>query len=601
MTKKILLGAVLAAIAGAAFFVYQGRAGTEMPGVAKGFVQVRGGKFVIDGRPFRFVGANASVMYRDEDRARMPETLRQAAVAGIRVLRIWAYGEGGPNDIGPLADFADWPRNHPFRWAPGKWNEEAFVHLDRLIAEAQRQNLLVQLCLTNWWRDTGGVTQYLSWAGIHDAADDSFRFGIDPERAMLFYSNEETRRLYREHIEKLATRRNTVTGVLYRDDPTIFGWELMNEGQAVTGRWEERRAWVAEMSQYLKSLDPNHVVTPGIWGYRTAAERREWLADHSLAHIDYIDVHNYPRDDTDSFVNSPQALQEFIDNRVAAAYSIRKPLVLGEFGMWLDGHNGFSQAEWFRAFFDGSLRAGVAGAMFWIITPDPNRGYGVTYSTNRDHRLFAEIREAAKRFAALQAAGPPERLTEPGRHLVPRQFSWSRSARESETQPETMLREDKSILYRFKPQSAVAARFEKLGGGPGYFWGFGIGAVDFQVPARSDTRRVSSIVVRAHLQPVLPIDAKPDRIKTRVTLFINGRDCGSRLIPVAQPDNPLIQEWKVDSLLTRWEAMRGKPLNVRFAVTPQSDWLYGLNISNWPEGFDANDAKPVEVEVRHST
>jgi len=35
-------------------------------------------------------------MYRDEDRARMPETLQQAARLGIRVVRVWATGEGGP-------------------------------------------------------------------------------------------------------------------------------------------------------------------------------------------------------------------------------------------------------------------------------------------------------------------------------------------------------------------------------------------------------------------------------------------------------------------------------------------------------------------------
>ncbi len=30
----------------------------------------------------------------------------------------------------------------------------------------------------------------------------------------------------------------------------------------------------------------------------------------------------------------------------------------------------------------------------------------------------------------------------------------------------------------------------------------------------------------------------------------------------------------------------------------KSDWLYGVNISNWPEGYESHDAKPVEVEVR---
>ena len=246
-------------------------------------MRTRGSRFVIDGRPFRFVGANVSVMYRDEDRARMPETLRQAAQAGIRVVRVWASGEGGPNDVGPVADFADWPRTHPLRWAPGQWNEEAFVHLDKVIAEAARNKLLVQLCLANWWRDTGGISQYLRWAGITDAADEKFPFGINPERAMLFYTNDETRRLYREQLERLATRRNTVTGILYRDDPNIFGWELMNEAQAMTNRWAERRTWFAEMSAYLKSLDPNHVIAPGDWGYRTGGGEARVAQGSSVA------------------------------------------------------------------------------------------------------------------------------------------------------------------------------------------------------------------------------------------------------------------------------------------------------------------------------
>jgi hypothetical protein len=457
----------------------------------------------------------------------------------------------------------------------------------------------VQLCLANWWRDTGGVTQYLRWAGIVDAADEKFRVGVNPERAMLFYTNDQARRLYREHLEKLATRRNTVTGTLYRDDPNIFGWELMNEAQAVTSRWDERRAWIAEMSTYLKSLDPNHIIAPGDWGYRTAAERREWLRDHQLPNIDYCDVHIYPRDDGDSFVDSPEALREFIDNRAAAALSLKKPLVFGEFGMGVEGYKGFSQAEWYRAYLESNARAGAAGAMFWILTPDVARGYGVTYSTDHDKGVLAEVSRASQMFAALAAADPPEQLTDASAHLVPRQFAWSRPENDPATLPLMIVREDKSILYRFKPQMATSERFEKVGGGPGYIWGYGVGSLDYMVPAREDRRRVSELIVRAHIQPVLPTDAKPENIKTRVTLFVNGKDCGSRLIPWETDGQPLIQEWRVNSYLTRLAAMRGKPLAIRFAVTPQSDWLYGVNISNWPEGYESHDAKPVEVELRH--
>jgi mannan endo-1,4-beta-mannosidase len=598
MNKRLIAVAALVLIASAAVLFLVASPKVATTSAPNQFVRQRGGRFFVGNRPFRFVGANVAVMYRDDDRARMPETLRQAAQVGIKVVRVWAYGEGGPNDVKPMADFADWPRRHSFRFAPGQWNEDAFVHLDRVIAEAAKNKIYVQLCLTNWWRDTGGVTQYLRWAGIDDAADDSYKFGINNEKAILFYTNPETRRLYREHIEKLVTRRNTVTGVLYRDDPTIFGWELMNEAQVITGRWAERRAWFAEMSAYVKSLDPNHLVAPGAWGYRSSSERREWLADHAIPSIDYCDVHNYPRDDHDSFVDSPLALKEFIENRAAAAFSLGKPLVLGEFGMNADGHNGASQADWYRAFFEGNARAGAGGAMFWILTPDPHRGYGVTYATDRDRAVLSEISRASQVFATLETAELPSRLQEPSRHLIPRQFAWARGVGDPATLPQVIFREDKSVLYQFKPQMASAQRFEKIGEGPGYIWGFGSGFLEYKVPERADRRRVSEIIVRAHVQPVRPVDAPEGFVKTRVTLFVEGWNAGSRLVPFEPEGQPLVQEWRLTGRLLRLRAMRGLPLTIRFAVTPESDWLYGVNISNWPEGYDSKDSRPIEVELR---
>ncbi|HEY8224321.1 MAG TPA: cellulase family glycosylhydrolase, partial [Pyrinomonadaceae bacterium] len=559
---KSLLIAALLLIGGAAVFLYVASPETRSVAARYGFVQRRGIRFEVNGKPFRFVGANVAVMYRDEDRERMPETLKRAEQSGIKVVRVWAFGEGGPNDVKPVADFEDWPRTHSFRLSPGQWNEEAFVHLDKVLAEAAKDNLRVQLCLTNWWRDTGGVTQYLRWAGINDAADDKFRYGINNEKAILFYTNPETRRLYREHLEKLVSRRNSITGLLYRDDPTIFGWELMNEAQVITGRWAERRAWISEMSAYLKSLDPNHMITPGAWGYRSAAERREWLADHSLRTVDYCDVHNYPRDDHDSFIDSPKSLREFIDNHVAAAVTIQKPLVFGEFGMGLEGHNGFSQSEWFETFFDGNIRAGSGGAMFWVITPDPHRGYGITYTTDRDREIFARITRAARTFEALASVGPPDRLLDTSRHLIPRQFAWGKSATDIETVPQMIVREDKSILYQFKPNMASAERFEKLGSGPGYIWGYGSGYLEYTVGERSDRRRVSEVIVRAHVQPVAPVDGSHDFVKTRVTLFMNGWNCGSRLVPFEPEGKPLIQEWRMTGFLLRLQAMRGLPLKI---------------------------------------
>ncbi len=592
--------AALALVFGAAIFFAVNEPAAARRVAPRNFVTASGTRFVVDGRPFRFVGANVAVMYREEDRARMPETLYTAARSGIKVIRVWAYGEGteqgGVLSIG--GDRADWPRTHPFRRAPDDWNEEALVHLDRVIAEAGRNNLRVQLCLTNWWRDTGGVTQYLRWAGINDAADEGQPFGINIERAMLFYTNEEAKRLYRQHVEKIVTRRNTVTGTLYKDDPTIMAYELMNEAQAPPGRWHERRQWVAEMSAYVKSLDPFHLVTPGTWGYRSAFERRAWLDEHRLPHVDYCDVHNYPRDDHDSFVDTGESLRDFILNRAAAAFSINKPFVMGEFGMVPDGYKGMTQADWFRAYFESSLRAGAAGAIFWILTPDPQRGYGVTYTPPRDTAVFAEITRAAEQFQARETAEPPPVALAADQHLIPRQFAFERDINDPAAQPKLLTLPDNTLLYRFSPEQAVRGRGEKMGGGSGYVWGAGVGLFEYIVPGREERRKVGEIVVRVNLQPVLPPDARGRFDYSRVTLFINDTDCGARLIHHVEPPRVSMQEWRINKLVPRIAAARGLSLRVRFAVETKADRPLGLNISNFPEGYQAGDTKPIEVEVR---
>ena len=77
-----------------------------------------------------------------------------------------------------------------------------------------------------------------------------------------------------------------------------------------------------------------------------------------------------------------------------------------------------------------------------------------------------------------------------------------------------------------------------------------------------------------------------------MTLFVNGSNCGSRLIPFEEEGQTLVQEWRMTGWFLRLQVMRGMPLKIRFEVTPESDWLYGVNISNWPEGYDSKDAKP---------
>src|SRR6185295_17302957 len=104
MNRKLFVVAALLLVGSAAFLFLVASPNVASNGAKDQFVRQRGGRFFVGQKPFRFVGANVALMYRDEDRERMPETLRAAAQLGIKVVRVWAFGEGGPKDVLPMKD-----------------------------------------------------------------------------------------------------------------------------------------------------------------------------------------------------------------------------------------------------------------------------------------------------------------------------------------------------------------------------------------------------------------------------------------------------------------------------------------------------------------
>lgn len=59
-------------------------------------------------------------------------------------------------------------------------------------------------------------------------------------RHALFFNDTGARELYKEYVAAIVGRTNTRTGALYRDDPTILAWDLINEPRCET--WRVRRA-----------------------------------------------------------------------------------------------------------------------------------------------------------------------------------------------------------------------------------------------------------------------------------------------------------------------------------------------------------------------
>lgn len=55
-------------------------------------------------------------------------------------------------------------------------------------------------------------------------------------------------------------RRNTYNGRLYKEDPTIFAWDILNEPRQTAGDYTPVQKWIDMMASFLKSVDPNHMV-----------------------------------------------------------------------------------------------------------------------------------------------------------------------------------------------------------------------------------------------------------------------------------------------------------------------------------------------------
>lgn len=53
---------------------------------------------------------------------------------------------------------------------------------------------------------------------------------------------------------------NSINGRAYKDDPTIFGWDLINEPRCFQCG-DGLREWVSEMAAFVKSIDPHHLLT----------------------------------------------------------------------------------------------------------------------------------------------------------------------------------------------------------------------------------------------------------------------------------------------------------------------------------------------------
>lgn len=306
-----------------------------------GFVRREGTRLTLDGRPYRFVGANLWYAAWIGDEGRLGRELDALAADGVTNLRIAASAELSPlrNSVRPA-----------FHDRDGAYDEALLTGLDHALAEISRRNMKAVLYLTNFWEWSGGMAAYLEWTNggrYIDANDPAHPWPAFPEFVSGFYRSPEAVARYHAHVRRIVGRVNTVTGRPYAEDPTIMAWQLANEPRpggtdATTDSiLPAFHHWIVTTARLIRSMAPNHLVSTGGEGLKGSMERPGLvLSSQADDAIDYHTAHVWPGnwgwlDRTDMAGTHDRAMRlsaEYVARHVELATQAGKPLLVEEFG-----------------------------------------------------------------------------------------------------------------------------------------------------------------------------------------------------------------------------------------------------------------------------
>jgi hypothetical protein len=301
--------------------------GTTPPQGFPRFISREGTRLVDGEHEYRFVSFNVPNLLVIEDAFRwggerpwrwpeageLDDAFGAIAQLGGRAARSYVITvQRDDSDMGPFVHVT----------GPGQFNEQAFIAMDGMLAAANRARVRVIVPLVDNWKWQGGAPQYAAFRG---------------KPAEAFWTDPEVIADFKKTIEHVLLRRNTITGVAYRDDRAILGWETGNE-------LDSPPAWTREIAGFIKQLDPHHLVIDGNSLHGVPAASLDEPA------IDVVTTHHYPEPNRDMV----QAVGEAI-----AAAAGKKPFFVGEAG--------FVPLAELQRVADQVIESEAAGLLFWSL------------------------------------------------------------------------------------------------------------------------------------------------------------------------------------------------------------------------------------------
>ena len=299
-----------------------------------------------DGKPYYFVGTNlwyAPLLGAENgDRERLHHELDYLKSIGVENLRILAGADAGScyaNSVKPY-----------LQPSPGVLNDTLLVGLDYTLAELAKRNMTAVIYLTNSWDWSGGYGFYLRACGYGDSPNANGEGYNDyVNYAANFVRCDSAMNLFYNHAESIVSRINSITGVAYKDDPTIFAWQICNEPRPFSKDNKERFAnFIAETAKRIKAIDNNHLVSLGTEGFYGCESDEDLLVKlHSDPNVDYLTLHIWPvnwgwasRENPDEKIgNACQRTNDYIDLHLKLWEQIKKPMVIEEFGFPREGNS----------------------------------------------------------------------------------------------------------------------------------------------------------------------------------------------------------------------------------------------------------------------
>ncbi len=167
----------------------------------KEFVSVKNGKFMLDGKEFRFAGTNNYYLDYSPDKM-ITDVLDDAQAMNLSVVRCWGFqfgpnrdhnshGMDTPGEYGVPEKFIKRNKKSPDEFG---YPRNVIERLDFTVAEAKKRDIKLVVALNNYWGDFGGEKNASSWQRW-------FKLEKDTD----FFTNEECKAAYKDYIREMLT------------------------------------------------------------------------------------------------------------------------------------------------------------------------------------------------------------------------------------------------------------------------------------------------------------------------------------------------------------------------------------------------------------